>query len=117
MSSAFPSDPPWGSSPLLEAVLTPSPAPTPPANFLRHRHGTKASQAVDSRNSRVQCKEAGERGEVSVLEEREATPRGDLGWGISVGHLSESLALSSSLSSYLAASKASKDLTKVLEIT
>ena len=117
MSSAFPSDPPWGSSPLLEAILTSSPAPTLPPNSLRHRHGTKASQAMDSRNRRVQCKEAGERGEVSVLEEREATPRGDLGWGISVGHLSESLAVSSSLSSYLAASKASEDLTKVLEIT
>lgn len=52
-----------------------------------------------------------------MLEESEATPRGDLGWGISVGHLSESLAVHSSLCSYLAASKASKDLTKVLEIT
>lgn len=60
----FPPDPPWGSSPLLEAILTSSPASTPPPNFLRHRHGTKASQAVDLRNRRVQCKEAGERGEV-----------------------------------------------------
>ena len=66
VSSAFPPDPPWGSSPLLEVILTSSPASTPPhpPNFLRHRNGTKASQAVDLRNCRVQCKEAGEGGEV-----------------------------------------------------
>ena len=106
VSSAFPPDPPWGSSPLLEVILTSSPASTPPhPQFPKTQEWDQGlpGSGLEELQGTVQGGWRGRRG--LGFGGKRVTPRGDLGWGISTGHSSESLAVSSSLCSDLAASR------------